>query len=126
MEICSAALIPPASPSDVVIVPCRTATGATVAAADATGEGIALARVNQPSLTVWIRDAINQCLQGQSPDRPRPRGMLIERGEFVQDGTRVLAREWYGRGKRVDVARCAAADAAGRLATQLNALLETM
>ena len=126
MEICSAAIIPPASPSDVVIVPCRTATGAPVASADVNREGIALARVNQPALTAWIRDAINQCVQGQSPDRPRPRGMLIERGGFVPEDTRVLAREWYSRGKQVPIARCDDSDAAGQLAEQLNVLLETM
>jgi hypothetical protein len=86
MEICSAAIIPPASPSDVVIVPCHGATDAMDIAADAIGEGIALARVNQPSLTLWIRDAINHCLQGNPPDRPRPQGLLIERGGFAQDG----------------------------------------
>ena len=118
------AIIPATSPSDVVLVRSHGRLATTTAApAGSLLQCIPLARVNQPLLTVWLQDAINRLLRGAPPDRPRPTGSMIERGTFAQDGTQVLAGDWYGRGNWLPVARCTDAEAARQLADQLNAAL---
>ena len=124
MDILARAVIPPSSPSDVLIVPHAAGTmGAASADAEPPRRTIALARVNQPALTTWLQAAINLVLAGQAPTQPRPNGILIEHGRFTPEDTRVWACDWYGRGKRVAVACCGDSDAARDLAHRLNRLL---
>ncbi len=123
MQVFGAAIIPPTSPSDVVIVRTLLTSEGVVITTGVRDDGVAIARVNQPALTCWLRDAINQRLQGRVPDRPRPPGMLLERGAFVQDDRQVLARDWYGGDARMVVAHGVEAAAAQQLTMHLNALL---
>ena len=125
MEILATALVRPTSPSDVMIVPRQAgATGAAGAAADAPRSAIALARVNQPTLTTWLQEAINLVIAGHALPHPRPAGRLIERGSFEPEGEWVWARDWYGHGKRVAVVRCGESTMAQDLAGRLNRLLD--
>ncbi len=117
MELLATAIIPPNSPSDIMLVPCLPGSSAT-------GRGVAVARVSRPPLTAWLCGAINQLLVGAFPDHPRPTGKLIERGAFAYDGTQVWAEDWYGHGNRVAVACCADVEAARRLAEHLQSLLD--
>ncbi len=121
MEILVTAVINPNSPSDIVIVP----RGADDPAGSiAVRRGVAVARVNRPPLTAWLRDTLNHLLAGTLPDQPRPTGRLIERGAFVHDGTQVWVGDWYGRGNRIMVARCPDVEAASQLTERLQALLD--
>ena len=124
IDVLADALIPTTSPSDVVIVP-RDAprTPATRGSQALATPRIAIARVSQPALTTWLRDAINRVLQGLPPDGQRPSGILIEHGAFAQADLQVSAQDWYGGRRRLVVARCSDADTARRLVEHLNALL---
>ncbi len=122
MELLATALIRSTSPSDVMIVP-RDAEATAAAPADPPRPALALARVNQPALTAWLKEAINLVLAGHGPIPLRPAGILIERGSFAAEDDWVWAYDWYGRGRRVTVARCADSGAAGDLADRLNRLL---
>ncbi len=125
-EIAGCAIVPVTSPSDVAIVPSTLLLEARPAgAADWVGVGIAIARVNQPALTTWLCDAINGVLHELPPHQPRPRGQLIERGAFFDEATEVFARNWFGSGRKVNVARCSDAHTARQLVEHLNALLAT-
>ncbi len=124
MEILATAVIRSTSPSDVMIVPRDAqAIGPASPAADPPRPALAMARVNQPGLKTWLREAINLVLAGHAPTQPCPTGILLERGSFEYEGNWVWAYDWYGRGKRVAVARCADSDAARDLADRLNRLL---
>ncbi len=124
IDILADAIIPATSPSDVMIVP-RDAPHipATRGSQALAIPRIAIARVSQPVLTIWLRDAINRVLQGLPPDRLRPIGTLIEHGAFAQADTQVSAKDWYGGRRHLVVARCSDTDTARRLMEQLNALL---
>ena len=125
MESLTTAVIRPTSPSDVLLVPHDAGTTAAVpAATDPPRPALALARVNQPALTAWLREAINLVLAGHAVTQHRPAGILIERGSFAQEDVWVWAYDWYGRGRRVAVAQCADSDAARDLAGRLNHLLD--
>ena len=124
IDVLADAIIPTTSPSDVVIVPRDApyppATGGVQALAT---PRIAIARVSQAALTMWLRDAINRVLQGLPPDRLRPSGILIEHGAFAQADLQVSAQDWYGGRRHLVVARCSDTYTARRLMEQLNALL---
>ena len=122
MEILATAIIPATSPSDVVLLPYQ-AMDSRRTDQGVPGVGIAIARVNKPALTIWLRDAINHLLQGAPLDRPRPSGMLIERGAFTAEGVQVSVEDWYGRGRRLAVAQCPDGATAHQLTDQLNGLL---
>ncbi len=123
MEILATAIIPATSPSDVVMLP-RSAVLGSQTQARGTDAGLAIARVNKPALTTWLRDAINHLLVGTPLDLPRPDGLLLEQGAFRAEGTQVVATDWYGRGQRLVVARSDQVEAAHHLAARLQALLE--
>ena len=124
--IVGCAIVPATSPSDVAIVPSTLLLEARPAgAAEWVDVGIAIARVNQPALTIWLRDAINGVLHELPLNQPRPRGRLIERGAFFDEATEVFARNWFGSGRKVKVVRCSDADTARQLVEHLNALLAT-
>ena len=123
MEILATAIIPATSPSDVVMLP-RHAVLRSQTQARGTDAGVAIARVNKPVLTAWLRDAINHLLVGTPLDQPRPDGLLLEQGAFQAEGTQVVATDWYGRGQRLVIARSDDPDAAHHLAARLQALLD--
>ena len=123
MEILATAIIPATSPSDVVMLP-RHAVLRSQQHQRGPAAGLAIARVNKPVLTTWLRDAINHLLVGTPLDQSRPDGLLLEQGVFRSEGTQVVATDWYGRGQRLVVARSDDADAAEHLAARLQALLE--
>ncbi len=124
MDILARAVIPPSSPSDVLIVPHAAGTlGAAPVGAETPRRAIALARVNQPALTTWLQAAINLVLAGAAAVPPRPAGVLLERGRFEPEAEWVWARDWYGRGKRVVVARGEDQASARAVADRLNRLL---
>ena len=123
MEILATAIIPATSPSDVVMLPRHTVVGSQTYARG-TDAGLAIARVNKPALTTWLRDAINHLLVGTPLDQPRPDGLLLEQGAFRAEGTQVVATDWYGRDQRLVVARSDDGAAADQLAGRLQALLE--
>ena len=123
MEILATAIIPATSPSDVVMLP-RHAVLRTQTYARGTAAGLAIARVNKPALTTWLRDAINHLLVGTPLDQSRPEGLLIERGAFLHDGPHVWVTDWYGRGQQLVVARSEDVEALSHLAAALQALLE--
>ncbi len=123
-EIAGVAIIPASSPSDVAILPYAAAPDAArTGAAGLRRDGAAIARVNQPALTSWLQDAINHLLRGLPYEGTRPLGTLIERGAFTHDDSEVVAHDWYGRGRRVAVARCRDVETARQLTEHLNALL---
>ncbi len=117
MELLATAIIPPNSPSDIMLVPCLPGSSAN-------RRGVAVARVSRPPLTAWLCTAINQLLAGASPDHPRPTGKLIECGAFSSDGAQVWAGDWYGHGHRLLVAQCPNAETAAQVAERLQTLLE--
>ena len=123
METLATAIIPATSPSDVVLLPRHTVLRSQTYARG-TDAGLAIARVNKPALTTWLRDAINHLLVATPLDQPRPDGLLLEQGAFRAEGTQVVATDWYGRGQQLVVARSDAAATASRLAARLQALLE--
>ena len=123
MEILATAIIPATSPSDVVLLP-RHAVLRRQTQARGTDASLAIARVNKPALTTWLRDAINHLLVGTPLVMPRPDGLLLEQGAFRAEGTQVVATDWYGRGQRLVVARSDEAEAVHHLAARLQALLE--
>jgi hypothetical protein len=123
MEILATAIIPATSPSDVVLLPRHTMFRSQTQARG-TDAGLAIARVNKPALTTWLRDAINHLLVGTPLDQPRPDGLLLEQGAFRAADMQVVATDWYGRGHRLVIARSSDADAAGHLAARLQTLLE--
>ena len=123
METLATAIIPATSPSDVVLLPRHTVLRSQKYARG-TDAGLAIARVNKPALTTWLRDAINHVLVGTPLDLPRPDGLLLEQGAFRAEGMQVVATDWYGRGQQLVVARSDAAATAERLAARLQALLE--
>ena len=123
MEILATAIIPATSPSDVVMLP-RHAVLRSQTHQRGTDAGLAIARVNKPALTTWLRDAINHLLVATPLDQPRPDGLLLEQGAFRAEGTQVVATDWYGRGQRFVIARSGDAAAAGHLAARLQTLLE--
>ena len=122
LNIVGRAIIPTTSPSDVVIVPSSAPTVAPIASRSLVN-GVAIARVNRPELTDWLCEAINRRLAGLPPHRPRPRGLLLERGAFAQVDDDVVAVDWYGCRRQITVAHCGAVDPARALAEQLNHLL---
>ena len=123
MKILATAIIPATSPSDVVLLPRHTMFRSQTQARG-TDAGLAIARVNKPALTTWLRDAINHLLVGTPLDQPRPDGRLLEQGAFQAEGTQVVATDWYGRGQRLVIARSDAADTAAHLAGRLQGLLD--
>ena len=123
METLATTIIPATSPSDVVLLPRHTVLPSQTYARG-TDAGLAIARVNKPALTTWLRDAINHLLVGTPLGMPRPDGLLLEQGTFQAEGTQVVATDWYGRGQRLVVARSDDGAAADQLAGRLQALLE--
>ncbi len=123
-DVVCAAIIPVTSPSDVVIVPSAALLLPTPALATRSlVVGVAIARVNRQELTDWLCEAINRRLAGLPPDRPRPPGLLLERGAFAQVDDDVVAVDWYGCRRQITVAHCGAVDPACTLTEQLNHLL---
>lgn len=118
MDILSTARIPSTSPSDIMLLPNHLPLSA-----DGGRSGVAVARVNQPTLTIWLCRAINSVLLGVPTEQPRPPGLLFERGTFGHDGAQVWAEAWYSSRRRVAVATCADDAAARVLIGQLNRLL---
>ena len=119
--ILAQAIIPDTSPSDVIIVRLPDAASPDTLLSEA--PSVALARINGPELTVWLRDAINTLLAELPLASSRPDGMLIEQGTFLDEDEQVWVQDWYGSPKQLCVARCEDRETSRRLAAVLNALL---
>src|SRR5688500_11551221 len=100
-EVQCTVVTPPTSPSDVTIVPGAASLHPGAAVPPGTlRAAVAIARVNQPALTGWLRNALDRTLRGLPPAGPRPGGRLLERGSFAQEDREVVARDWYGHGRQ--------------------------